>query len=99
MAARVFDTYMPGSVEPLISFINSLSDGRILCLAILVSSYHKQVASSPTRPYFLASSPDPFPAFQYCILKALKCWEHSLQVYGFASINFILNSEHKYWEN
>ena len=38
MAARVFDTYMPGSVEPLVSFINSLSDGRILCLAILVSS-------------------------------------------------------------
>ena len=37
MAARVFDTYMPGSVEPLVSFINSLSDGRILCLSILVS--------------------------------------------------------------
>ena len=37
MAARVFDTYMPGSVEPFISFINSLSEGRILCLAILVS--------------------------------------------------------------
>ena len=37
MAARVFDTYMPGGEEPLISFINSISDGRILCLAILVS--------------------------------------------------------------
>ena len=41
MASRVFDTYMPGSVEPLVSFINSLSDGRILCLAILVSNIIK----------------------------------------------------------
>ena len=41
MASRVFDTYMPGSVEPLISFINSLSDGRILCLAIMVSNIIK----------------------------------------------------------
>lgn len=44
MAARVFDTYMPGGEEPFISFINSVSDGRILCLAILVRNV-------PTVPY------------------------------------------------
>ena len=38
MAARVFDTYMPGGEDPLIFFINSISNGRILCLAILVSA-------------------------------------------------------------
>ena len=37
MAARVFDTYMPGSEDDLVSFINSISEGRVLCLAILVS--------------------------------------------------------------
>ena len=37
MAARVFDTYSPGSEDILVSFLNSLSDGRILCLAIQVS--------------------------------------------------------------
>lgn len=37
MAARVFDTYMPGGEDPLINFVNSISDGRILCLAIMVS--------------------------------------------------------------
>ncbi|XP_064386754.1 protein O-linked-mannose beta-1,2-N-acetylglucosaminyltransferase 1-like [Halichondria panicea] len=34
MAVRVFDTYSPGSEDVLITFLNTLSDGRILCLAI-----------------------------------------------------------------
>ena len=43
MAARVFDTYMPGAEEPMIQFLNSISDGRILCMGIMVSDgpvYH-----------------------------------------------------------
>lgn len=36
MASRVFDTYMPGGEEDLVGFLNSISDGRILCLAIEV---------------------------------------------------------------
>lgn len=44
MAARMFDTYMPGGEEPLISFINSISDGRIICLAILVSCLSSHVS-------------------------------------------------------
>lgn len=35
MAARVFDTYLPGSDEAMVVFINSISDGRILCLSIM----------------------------------------------------------------
>ena len=35
MAARVFDTYLPGSDEAMVAFINSISDGRILCLSIM----------------------------------------------------------------
>ena len=42
MAVRVFDTYMPGSEDDLVSFINSVSDGRLLCLAIVVSSGRAQ---------------------------------------------------------
>lgn len=41
MAARVFDTYMPGGEDPFITFINSISDGRILCLAIMVRNFSK----------------------------------------------------------
>ena len=36
MAARVFDTYMPGAEKDMINFLNGISDGRVLCLAILV---------------------------------------------------------------
>jgi len=38
MAVRVFDTYIPGSEESLVSFLNSISSGRVLCMAILVST-------------------------------------------------------------
>jgi len=37
MASRVFDTYMPGAEDDLVSFLNSISNNRVLCLAILVS--------------------------------------------------------------
>ncbi len=40
MAVRVFDTYSPGSEDVLITFLNTLSDGRILCLAIQVRPLH-----------------------------------------------------------
>ncbi len=40
MAVRVFDTYMPGAEDDLVSFFNSVSDGRVLCLAIVVSPHH-----------------------------------------------------------
>ena len=36
MAARVFDTYIPGAADTLVTFINSISDERIMCFAILV---------------------------------------------------------------
>ena len=36
MAARVFDTYVPGAADTLVTFINSISDERIMCFAILV---------------------------------------------------------------
>ncbi|CAI8053573.1 Protein O-linked-mannose beta-1,2-N-acetylglucosaminyltransferase 1 [Geodia barretti] len=35
MAARVFDTYIPGAADTLVTFINSISDERIMCFAIL----------------------------------------------------------------
>ena len=38
MAAKVFDTYMPGAEDDLVSFLNSVGEGRILCFAILVSN-------------------------------------------------------------
>ena len=37
MATKVFDTYMPRAEDDLVVFFNSISDGRVLCLAILVS--------------------------------------------------------------
>ena len=37
MASRVFDTYMPGAEDDLVSFLNSISKNRVLCLGILVS--------------------------------------------------------------
>ena len=40
MAARVFDTYTPGTEDFMVTFLNSLSDGRILCFAILVSCHY-----------------------------------------------------------
>ena len=39
MAARVFDTYIPGAADTLVTFINSISDERIVCFAILVGLY------------------------------------------------------------
>ena len=38
MAVRVFDTYMPGAEDDMVSFVNSISDGRVLCLGIVVSA-------------------------------------------------------------
>ena len=37
MASRVFDTYIPGSEEHLVSFINFINNGRVLCMAVQVS--------------------------------------------------------------
>ena len=37
MAVRVFDTYLPGNEETLVSFLDSVMDERILCFVIAVS--------------------------------------------------------------
>ena len=36
MATKTFDTYLPGSDEVMVTFLNSISDGRILCFTIMV---------------------------------------------------------------
>lgn len=48
MATKVFDTYMPGAEDDLVSFFNSISDGRVLCLAVLVSGC-MLVTQGPSR--------------------------------------------------
>lgn len=39
MATRVFDTYLAGTDEMMVVFLNSISEQRILCFAILVSAH------------------------------------------------------------
>ena len=38
MASCVFDTYIPGGDDNLPAFLDSLSNGRIICFTILVST-------------------------------------------------------------
>ena len=47
MASRVFDTYIPGSEEHLVSFINFINNGRVLCMAVQVSRSCQEEESSP----------------------------------------------------
>lgn len=50
MAARVFDTYVAGSDESMVVFVNSISEHRIMCFAIMVSVHimtRCQVIRSP----------------------------------------------------
>ena len=37
MSIRVFDTYIGSIEDVLVTFLNSIMDGRIICFAIMVS--------------------------------------------------------------
>lgn len=38
MSVRVFDTYIGSIEDALVTFLNSIMDGRIICFAIMVSA-------------------------------------------------------------